>query len=192
MPTTGPGQRRASLANSAIVARASGTAKIEPMVARTASTENGSTVLPTRITPLGADRVGGAHDGAEIAGIAHRFQRDPDVVAGRAGWHRRRVSRCSKTPSTVCGLSRRLIFSSTASLTAITLPPLAWAVAASRCTSGWFADRAGMDQRADRPAGLDRIGHQLQPLGEEQARFLAVLGERQPADFLDDRIGRGW
>jgi hypothetical protein len=49
------------------------------------------------------------------------------------------VSRCSKTPSTVCGLSRRLIFSSTASLTAIALPPLAWAVATSRCTNGWFA-----------------------------------------------------
>ena len=38
--------------NSGAVARASGTAKIEPMVARTVSSENGSVVSPTRMTPF--------------------------------------------------------------------------------------------------------------------------------------------
>ena len=46
-----PASAARSASNSAWLARASGTWKIEPIVARTASTENGSTVSPTRITP---------------------------------------------------------------------------------------------------------------------------------------------
>ena len=100
------------------------------------------------------------------------------------------VSLCSKTPMTVCGLSRRLIFSSTASLVAITSPPRACVVAARRADEPLVGHPAGMDEGADRPAGIDRIGDELQPFGNEQAARLAVLGKRQSADILDGRIGK--
>ncbi len=55
---------------------ATGTAKTEPMVARTVSSENGSVVSPTRMTRK-RRRVGRADDRAEIAGIADAVERYP-------------------------------------------------------------------------------------------------------------------
>ena len=41
--------------------------------------------------PLGADRVDGADDGAEIAGVADTIERHPDIVAGRADVFQRQI-----------------------------------------------------------------------------------------------------
>ena len=170
-----PASAGASAANSARLARASGTAKIEPMVARTASTENGSTVSPTRIDARRADRVDGADDGAEIAGIAHRVERHPDVAGLRLDRRRPAVSRCSKTPTTICGLSRRVILASTVSLTSSTVPPRGVRGRREPRDQRLPGDAARVDQRADRPAGLERVDDELQPLGDEQPARLAVL-----------------
>ena len=164
------------------LARASGTWKIEPMVARTASTENGSTVSPTRITPVGADRVGGADDGAEIAGVADRLRARPRrrsragrIVVGAAS----AAARTRRPRSADCRAA--LILASTASLTAsdVAAARMRARRAAARPAAA-FATCARMDERADRPAGLDRVGDELQPLGDEEAALLAVL-RRAPA-----------
>ena len=67
------------------VARASGTAKIAPMLARTAFGLNGSAVPGPIATDDGAERLGGAQDRADVAGIVDAVQ----VDAQRAGRLRR-------------------------------------------------------------------------------------------------------
>ena len=157
-------------------------------MARTASTENGSTVSPIRIAPLAPTASIGPQDGAEIAGIAHILQRHPEIVGGRLD-AANDVKRCSNTPITVCGLSRRVILASTASLTARHLAAARMRRRRKAPHQRLIGDLRRMNQHADRPSRLDRVGDELQPLGDEQPACLAVLRQRQAADFLDQRIG---
>ena len=138
---------------------------------------------------LGADGIDGADDGAEIAGIAHPVERHPDVVVRRPDVAQAASGAAAKTPTTTCGLSRRVIAASTFSLTSSTVPPAATVRAATFSTGGIAARRLGEDQRADRPAEVERVDDQLQALGHEGVLLVAELLQRQRLDVLDQRIG---
>ena len=124
---------------------------------------------------LGADRVGGAHDGAEIAGVAHRLERHPDVARPGPESLGRRQPLLEHAEHGLRVVAPAIL-ASTASLTEITLPPRA---TRSRARAARPAARSAtpcrMHQRADRPAGIERVGDELQPLGDEEPARLAVL-----------------
>ena len=41
------------------------------------------------------------------------------------------------------------------------------------------------------PTAIQRVGDQLETLGQKAAAFLAVLLQRKRPDFLDHRVGNG-
>ena len=99
------------------VIRDSGTAKIEPMVARMASRENGSAHAPTRITPRAPSAstvrtMVPRLPGSRTSSSASQTSASPPA-AGSGG----SLQRCWKTPIIVCGLSLPESFSRTAALT---------------------------------------------------------------------------
>src|SRR5690606_38514264 len=51
------------------------------------------------------------------------------------------------------------------------------------------ARRLGEDQRPDRPAEVERVDDELQPLGHEGMLLVAEFLQRQRLDFLDQRVG---
>ena len=99
------------------------------------------------------------------------------------------MKRCENTPTTACGLSRRVIAVRIFSDTSSTVPPAATVRAATFSTAALPSADFGEDQRPDRPAEIERVDDQLQPLGHEGVLLVAEFLQRQRLDVLDQRIG---
>ena len=170
---------------------ATGTAKIEPMVARTVSSENGSVVSPTRMTPLaptastvrmtvprlpGSRTRSSATQTSPSAGLTSRKRRQ--ALLEDADDHLRIVAPGDRA--------------STFSLTSSTVPPAATVRAATFSTAALPRAGLGEDQRADRPAEFERVDDELQPFGDEGVLLVAELLQRQRLDVLDRADWRGW
>ena len=144
--------------------------------------------FPDQDHALRADRVGGADDGSEIAGIAHAVERHPDVAPvgpdvlqrheslrehaddrlrivapGDGGQH---LLRHFEHRAARRDRARRHLFHRRVA-----------------------ARRLGEDQRHDRPAEVERVDDELQPLGHEGVLLVAEFLQRQRLDVLDQRIG---
>ena len=135
-----------------------------------------------------ADSVDGADDGAEVAGVANPVERHPDVaIAGAqllqreellgedADHHLRIVAARDRHQHLLGNLEHG---------------------AAGRNGSGGnlfhrriAAPRLGEDERADRPAEVEGVDDQLEPLGHEGILLVAEFLQRQRLDVLDQRIG---
>jgi hypothetical protein len=135
LPTTSGEVFFDQLRNSASVARARGTANTDPMVARTVSIENGSTVSPIRITPEAPAASAVRMMVPRLPGSRTRSSAT-QVSPGAGEIAPSDASFWSKTAITACGLSRRVIAVSTFSLTSKTSPPRATVSAAIFSTCG--------------------------------------------------------
>ncbi len=144
--------------------------------------------FPDQDHALCADGVGGADDRAQIARIAHAVERHPDVALGRTDVLQRYKSlredaddrlrivaprdggqhllRHFEHRAARCDRPRRHLLDGRVGLR-----------------------RLGEDQRQDRPAKVERVDDELQPLGHEGVLLVAEFLQRQRLDILDQRIG---
>ncbi len=149
-------------------------------------------VSPIKDDALGADGVDGTDDRAEITGIAHAVERHPDVAipSGRTVLQRQPISARTRRRQ-LCGLSRRVM---AVRHFLATLP--ARCRRKRRCgrrssqPQGCRAPEFAKDQRPDRPAEVERVDDELQPLGHESVLLIAEFLQRQRLDVLDQRVGK--
>ena len=188
MPATRPEKPFRQARKASCEALATGTAKIEPIVARTVSSENGSVVSPIRITPFAptastvrmtVPRLPGSRTrssatqtspscGADVLQRQEPLREDADdrlriVAPGDGGQH---LLRHFEHRAAGGDRARRDLFDRRVA-----------------------ARRLGEDQRPDRPAEVERVDDQLQPLGHEGVLLVAEFLQRQRLDVLDQRIG---
>ncbi|MCY1557936.1 hypothetical protein D9M68_948280 [compost metagenome] len=104
-------------------------------MARTVSSEKGSVVSPTRMTPEAPAASAVRMIVPRLPGSRTR-SRAIQVSPGFGWISRNGFQRLSKMPTTICGLSRRVIEEITFSLTSSTSPPEATVFAAICSTSG--------------------------------------------------------
>ena len=165
--------------------RTSGTLKMEPIAGAHGTRANrGRSRCPPGITPSGSDGVGGADDGAEVAGVADGLQRQPQGILREplpAGLGL--AQRCSNTPSMVCGLSLAASLARTAGETSrhSDARSLHAPVSSSRATPLRAARQERRACRGAHPALAGRHQHGG-ALGDEQARLtsrtLRISSER--------------
>ena len=157
-----PGPRRGAGVAS-IPARAGGWAKIEPMLARTAFGENGSAQPGPSDDDAVDQRVGGADDRADVAGVADPVQ--VDAGGGRAG------CRAPLRQTAIARVPEPSVETAASSSGSTSSPP--------RPAAGRAEQRAAARAPAARPA-LE----QVLALGHEQPLALAVLALAQLAHQL--------
>ncbi len=137
---------------------------------------------------LCAHCVHGAQNGAQIAGIADPVERHPDLAGGGFYGFKPHCLLLENTDNhlriVTFGDGRQHLFADdenkTAGCDGARGQPLHRLIA---------APRFGIEKRADRPAGIERVDHQLLSLGNEGVFAVAILLLRQRANVLDDRIG---
>ncbi len=189
MPATRPGKAFRQARNASVEAFATGTAKTEPIVARTVSSENGSVHVADQDDAPCADRVDGADHGAEIAGVAHPVERHPDLVAARMNVLQRQVTlgeHADHHLRVVAPRDRRQhLF---ADLPA-PVPPAATVRAATFSTAGLpSADLANTSVLIDQPSSSASMTS-FSPSAMKGVLLVAEFLQRQRLDVLDQRIG---
>ena len=137
---------------------------------------------------LRADRVDGADDGAEIAGVADAIERHPDIVAGRADIFQRQIflgEHADHHLRIVAPRDRRQHL-----LADFEHQPAGRDGARGDLLDRRIADAGlGEHQRLDRPAEIERVDDQLQSFGEKGVLLVAKFLQRQRLDVLDQRVG---
>ena len=132
------------------VARETGTVKIAPMLARTASTEKGSTHSPIRINPPAPIASPVRRIVPRLPGSRSRSATSqmPDVARSSRV---RSVGSSSNTPRTVCGLSLPDSFVRMSPVVSIASPPDASTARISAASSGCAVPDAKNNRRGSRP-----------------------------------------
>ena len=159
-----------------------------PMLARTASTENGSAQSSSRISPP-------APTASPVRSIVPRLPGSRSAWATSQIGARARsirasaVSNSANTPATACGLSLPVILARISSSVSITSPPSRRHGRFQRGQQRMIVAPARHHKHFGQVPAFARVGQQAQALGQELALALAVLLVAQRAEQLDRRVG---